>query len=142
MRELLFVYGTLRDPDLFRLVTGRPLSTFSPRPFALAGWRVAKLKSAPFPVLARVLEARAPGLVIGPLAPVSIERLKRYEGPEYVLAPLRYLGIGERLAIFLPCVPLEMTGDDWELEAWTAEHKPAALAAIRRNPWLRAGRKP
>jgi hypothetical protein len=142
MRHLLFVYGTLRDPDLFRLVVGRPLSVFSPRPLRLAGWRAAKLANVPFPVLMQAPQSHAAGLVLGPVDAGSLARLVRYEGPSYALRPLKRLCSQDMLHVFLPLAAPEARADDWRLEEWTALQKAETLSAIRRNPLLRTGRKP
>lgn len=56
----LFLYGTLRDADVFRAATGRPLAAFAVRRFELPGYRAARLAAAPFPVLVPAPAARAP----------------------------------------------------------------------------------
>jgi len=142
MRHLLFVYGTLRDPDLFRLVVGRPLAVFRPRPFRLAGWRAAKPARAPFPVLTQAPQSHAAGLILAPMDAGSLARLIRYEGPGYALRPLKRLSSHDLLHAFLPLGAPEAHADDWRLEEWTALHKAETLSAIRRNPLLRAARKP
>jgi hypothetical protein len=134
MQDQLFLYGTLRDRDLFHAVAGRPLAAFRVRAFRLAGYRAAELPLAPFPVLVRSPSRSAPGLAVAGLDRSSLARLIRYEGAGYALAPVKRLGDGSRLMAFLPRVPMEVLDEDWRIETWAADYKPAMLTLLRGLP--------
>jgi gamma-glutamylcyclotransferase (GGCT)/AIG2-like uncharacterized protein YtfP len=79
----LFLYGTLLDPDLLAVLTGRsvPLT-----PATLRGWRRVTLHDSRYPTL-----RRARGVVEGVVATVdrlALARLTAYEGPSYLLRPV------------------------------------------------------
>jgi gamma-glutamylcyclotransferase (GGCT)/AIG2-like uncharacterized protein YtfP len=79
----LFLYGTLRDPDLLASFAGRPVPI---TPATLRGWRRVAVLSSRYPTL-----RRARGVVEGVLATVdrrTLLRLAVYEGPSYRLMPV------------------------------------------------------
>mgnify|MGYP000045648540 CR=1 FL=1 len=74
----LFVYGTLRDPELVRRITGR---TFPTEPASLPGWRLvspAQSRSG-YPEIVPDPEGCVPGLLLHDLDPASLHRLDAYE---------------------------------------------------------------
>lgn len=141
MGDQLFLYGTLRDGDVFGAVTGRPHGAFSPRRLRLAGFRAAQLAAAPFPALVPAPGTGADGLALAGLDAATLARLARYEGPGYRLARLRRLGADSLLA-FLPVGGLEILAEDWRIAEWAAAHKAELLAALRRSRPIRRARKP
>ncbi|MET7640063.1 gamma-glutamylcyclotransferase family protein [Streptomyces sp. NPDC005438] len=75
----VFVYGTLRFPDVLRKLLGRvPESS----PAVLPGWRPAALDGRPYPGLVPA-EGEARGLLLRDLGPGEYRTLDEYEGPEY-----------------------------------------------------------
>jgi hypothetical protein len=135
----LFVYGTLRDPELFHAVAGRPLSAFSPRPLRLAGFRAARLAHAPFPALVRAEGASVAGLVLSGVDRGTLARLVRYEGPAYELRCVREHGA---LFAFVPRSDVELVAEDWRFEEWRRARKPAVLSALRACRPVRRVRQP
>jgi hypothetical protein len=135
----LFVYGTLRDPELFRAVAGRPLAAFSPRPLRLAGFRSARLAHAPFPALAAAAGASAAGLVLSGVDRGTLARLVRYEGPVYELRCVRERGA---LLAFVPRLDVEIAAEDWRFEEWRRTGKTAMLCALRASRPPRRVRQP
>ncbi|MDR7416513.1 MAG: gamma-glutamylcyclotransferase family protein [Armatimonadota bacterium] len=74
----LFVYGTLRDPELVRQLTGR---TFPTEPASLPGWRLlppGRSRSG-YPEIVPDLGGCVSGLVLHDVDPVSLRRLDAYE---------------------------------------------------------------
>ena len=79
--KLLFLYGSLLDPVLFRRVAGTPLAGL---PSLLPGWRRVAMTHGPYPTLRR----EAGAMVEGMLAQVdgrSFAKLCNYEGPRWRL---------------------------------------------------------
>jgi gamma-glutamylcyclotransferase (GGCT)/AIG2-like uncharacterized protein YtfP len=122
---MLFVYGTLRDPELLGAVLGRPaigLAATAP------GFAAVHYPGRTYPALVRRPGAAAPGLVLTDLSAFEMDLLDAFEGTEYRRAIIPVM-IGEELHeafTFLPAVAV--TGQHgWTLEAWQAEHKARAL---------------
>jgi gamma-glutamylcyclotransferase (GGCT)/AIG2-like uncharacterized protein YtfP len=79
----LFLYGTLRDPDLLARFAGRAVPTM---PATLHGWRRVGLRDSRYPTLRRARDE-----VDGVLAIVdrlALARIAAYEGPAYRLMPI------------------------------------------------------
>lgn len=79
----LFLYGTLLDPNLLAVFTGRAVSL---TPATLRGWRRVALGNSRYPTL-----RKARGDVEGALVTVNrpaLARLAVYEGPTYRLTPV------------------------------------------------------
>ena len=69
----------------------------------------------------------------------DVERLARYEGPRYRIAPLkvRIDGVMTTVAVFAPLEErFQPTSGDWNLVAWQRRYKRAFIARVK--PALRA----
>ena len=131
MPDLLFVYGTLRDPDLLSGVLARPLRADAMLPAAAPGFAALHYPGRIYPALVRAPGAAAPGLVLTDLTPFEHDLLDAFEGPEYRRGPVPVM-IAEELheaAAYLPAIAVPSTAAPWSLEAWQAAHKPRVLAA-------------
>ncbi|MBU8539833.1 gamma-glutamylcyclotransferase family protein [Falsiroseomonas tokyonensis] len=84
----LFLYGTLLDPAVLRLRSGRRFPRGAARPAVLRGWRRVGLRGAPWPTLIRARHHLVPGLLL-PLSGGPLRRLMAYEGAAYRLRPVR-----------------------------------------------------
>lgn len=74
----LFIYGTLRDPNVLTLVIGRPFP--GPRsPAVLHGFRKRKVEGFDFPVIAPSPDGRVDGILIEGLTDEDITALDGYE---------------------------------------------------------------
>jgi hypothetical protein len=142
MRDLLFVYGTLCDAEIFGAVTGRPFASFSVRPYRLAGFRAARSPSTPFPLLMSAGGASVSGLLIGRLDRTSLARLKYYEGSGYRLTRLRRLPEGRWVTAFVSVNRADALAADWRLADWQRLHKADFLPLLRRRLVLIGARKP
>jgi gamma-glutamylcyclotransferase (GGCT)/AIG2-like uncharacterized protein YtfP len=133
MASLLFVYGTLRDPDLLAGVLGRPLSGDAMLPAAAPGYAVLHYPGRVYPALVRTPGAAAKGLVLTDLSPFEHDVLDAFEGDEYRRQTIPVM-IGEELheaAAYLPAMAVPATAEPWTLEAWQATHKPNVLEGER-----------
>ena len=72
----LFFYGTLRDPDLLRLVLGRDAVLM---PADLPGYRAVWAEGESFPLLIGDAHARATGVLARDLGAEDVARLNFYE---------------------------------------------------------------
>ncbi|MGN2637065.1 gamma-glutamylcyclotransferase family protein [Nocardia takedensis] len=84
-QDTLFVYGTLRFPEVLRELIGRSPHTETAD---LAGWRVAALPGRIYPGLVPAPDAHAPGLLLTGLDPREWAVLDDFEDEEYELRRL------------------------------------------------------
>lgn len=131
MPEPLFVYGTLRDPDLLSGVLARPLSAAAMLPATAPGFAAVHYPGRIYPALRRVPGAAAPGLVLTDVSPFERDLLDAFEGAEYrrELIPVM---VGEELHeafCYLPAIAVPRDAAPWTLEAWQASHKLRVLAS-------------
>lgn len=127
---LLFVYGTLRDPDLLAAVLGRALAPGEALTAVAPGFRAAYYPNRIYPALLRAPGTAAEGLLLTGLSPFELDLLDRFEGDEYRrdIVPVM---IGEELHeanAYLPAISVA-GGDPWSLELWQAVHKADVLPA-------------
>ncbi|MEO3785975.1 gamma-glutamylcyclotransferase family protein [Actinocorallia sp. B10E7] len=110
----LFVYGTLRFPEVLDALLGR-VPELSPA--RAEGWRVAALPGRVYPGLVAA-GGVADGLLIRGLAPDELELLHAYEDVDYDVVELRLTGGGPALAYrWLR----EVLDEDWDLGWFTRE---------------------
>lgn len=133
MPGLLFVYGTLRDPDLLAGVLNRPLRADALLAAHAPGLAAVHYPNRIYPALVRVPGAAAPGLVLTDLTPFEHDLLDAFEGPEYRrgLVPVM---IGEELHeafAYLPAIEVLADAPPWTLEAWQMNHKRRVLVSER-----------
>lgn len=133
MAELLFVYGTLRDPDLLAGVLSRPLKAAAMLPATAPGFRAVHYPGRIYPALVRAPGATAEGLVLTDLSPFETDLLDAFEGTEYRRAIVPVM-IGEELHesfVYLPAIEIPADAPSWTLAAWQTTHKPRVLGAER-----------
>lgn len=129
-RRDLFVYGTLRFPEVLRALLGRVPGH---RPAAANGWRVAGLPGRVYPGLVPG-DGMAHGHLITGLTPNEWRTLDAFEGPQYELKRLALTQGGHAWAyVWTPVTEVEP--DDWSPEDFGKRHLPAYVercAAWRR----------
>lgn len=126
---MLFVYGTLRDPELLGGVLGRTA-------FGLAatapGFAAVHYPGRIYPALVRRPGAAAPGLALSDLTRFELDLLDAFEGAEYrrEIVPVM---IDEELHEAFAYLPAIVVRDqpDWTLDAWQRQHKARVLGAER-----------
>lgn len=126
----LFVYGTLRDPDVLAAVVGR--TRIAAVPATLAGYRTTVYPERTYPGLAPAPGTSAAGLLLTGLGTRDLALLDAFEAEEYRrVAVTVATADGDRTAeVYLPVVAIGPDAHDWTLEAWTAQFKAAMLADI------------
>jgi gamma-glutamylcyclotransferase (GGCT)/AIG2-like uncharacterized protein YtfP len=133
MPDLLFVYGTLRDPDLLAGVLNRPLRGDAMLAATAPGFAAVHYPKRTYPALVRRPGVAAPGLVLTDLTRFEHDLLDAFEGPEYRRALIPTM-IGEELHeafAYLPTIEVAADGLPWSLEAWQMNHKPRVLVSER-----------
>jgi gamma-glutamylcyclotransferase (GGCT)/AIG2-like uncharacterized protein YtfP len=83
--EGLFVYGTLRFPEVLRVLLGRVPEL---RPARVVGWRARALPGAVYPGLVADPQGEADGLLMTGLREAEWRLLDAYEGESYELRRL------------------------------------------------------
>jgi gamma-glutamylcyclotransferase (GGCT)/AIG2-like uncharacterized protein YtfP len=133
MAGLLFVYGTLRDPDLLAGVLARPLRADAMLAATAPGFRTVHYPNRIYPALVRAPGAAAEGLVLTDLTPFEADLLDAFEGAEYRRQVLPVM-IGEELHeafAYLPAIAVPPDAPPWTLEAWQTDHKRRVLVSER-----------
>jgi len=127
----LFVYGTLRDPDLFAAVLGRGVPAGRIHPARAPGFRAVAYPSRTYPALLRSPGVAAVGLLVLGLSPFERDLLDAYEGDEYRRSPIAAMLADEpelhEADAYLPAVTIPADAHDWSLSRWQAEHKRRAI---------------
>jgi gamma-glutamylcyclotransferase (GGCT)/AIG2-like uncharacterized protein YtfP len=130
MADLLFVYGTLRDPDLRSAVLGRRIEATAELPARAPGFATVHYPGRLYPALVRVPGGTAEGLVLTDLTPFEIDLLDAYEGEEYrrTLLPVMIDEQLHEVFAYLPAITVARDTAPWSLAAWQENHKPRVLA--------------
>jgi gamma-glutamylcyclotransferase (GGCT)/AIG2-like uncharacterized protein YtfP len=122
---MLFVYGTLRDPELLAGVLGRQTRAVE----AVApGFAAVHYPGRIYPALVRRPGSAAPGLVLTDLTPFEWDLLDAFEGAEYRRDMIAVM-IGQELHeafAYLPAVAVKAQ-PDWTLGGWQSAHKARVL---------------
>ena len=134
----LFFYGTMRDPDVRRMVFGERAAELTLRSALLHGFRPCSAKDGDYPVLVRRTAARSEGQLVDGLRYGDVLRLFHFEGPGYV--PSRQLAIesgGGRLDawVLLPDSRRLASAKGWRLRHWQLHRKPRILPRLQ--VWMR-----
>lgn len=127
----LFVYGTLRDPQLLAAVLDRRPRLERVHRARAPGFRAVAYPGRVYPALVRAPGTVADGLLLTDLSPFERDLLDAFEGAEYRRAPIAVL-VEEDLFeadAYLPAIAVSNAGEAWSLEHWQAMHKPRVLGA-------------
>jgi hypothetical protein len=125
----LFVYGTLRDPELLPRVLGRTLPPGTVPAAAAPGFQAVRYPGRAYPALVRMPGTAAPGLLLLALSAFERDLLDAYEGEEYRRTAIPVMVEGElhEADAYLPAVTVPASGEPWSLKRWQTEHKPGAI---------------
>lgn len=129
----LFVYGTLRDPDLLSGVLNRALSAAAMLPAVAPGLRAVHYPGRVYPALVRAPGAAAEGLVLTDLTPFEHDLLDAFEGEEYRrgLIPVILDEALHEVFAYLPAIAVPADAPPWTLADWQMKHKSKVLASER-----------
>ena len=133
MSDLLFAYGTLRDPDLLAGVLNRPLHADRMLPATAPGFAAVHYPRRIYPALVRAPGGAAEGLVLTDLSPFEKDLLDVFEGPEYrrdIIPVLITEELHEAYA-YLPTVAIPADATPWTLSSWQMNHKRRVLVSER-----------
>jgi len=125
----LFVYGTLRDPELMATVAGP--GPYDKADALLQDYRVVPLKDDVVPLIVRA-NGVAKGVVWSGLKPSQIKRLDAYEGAfGYKLAEIDVISDGDTKSVHAYMPPDTAVADagDWFLHDWHRHYQRASVLA-------------
>ena len=131
----LFVYGTLRDPDILASLLDRALSPHQATEAYAAGFAAVHYPGRVYPALVPAPEGAAPGLILSDLTPGELAILDAFEGDEYrrdAIAVHTASGMIDA-QVYLPVLPIPADAGPWTLHNWTLSHKPGLLEGERRT---------
>jgi hypothetical protein len=126
-----FFYGTLRDPDVRRLVIGPGVDRIAIAPAVLPGWRCVFLRGRVYPVLQADGSAETVGVLADGIDPRQVARLDRFETDEYRRGVARVRGACGKVAnahVYFAVRPGLASTTAWDLDAWQRRWKKALLA--------------
>jgi Gamma-glutamyl cyclotransferase, AIG2-like len=130
-----FFYGTLMDCDLLSLVLGRPVEQHPLKPALLRGYRRSALQGLRYPAILREPTAWVTGVILDRVREVDCDRLRRYEGADYVLKRGRAespVGSPQSVLYFEPRPgAFIVTGKPWSLALWRICVKPSELRRLK-----------
>lgn len=135
MATLLFLYGTLRDPDLLAGVLARPLNGDAMLAAHAPGFAAVHYPGRPYPALVRSPGGAAEGLVLTDLSTFERDLLNMFEGEEYRPSIIPVI-IGEELheaLAYLPAIAIPPDAGPWTLGNWQIRHKPNVLSSERQS---------
>jgi hypothetical protein len=128
--ERLFIFGSLMDVDLFRLVLDRDIPDLVIQPAIVAGFRRRRARGECYPILVPHPDGHVEGLVIEGLTLNDLDRLQYYETGDYRLEWFDVQCGDARLPahLFYATGRLEPSNDGWDLAAWQILDKPYFMA--------------
>ena len=145
----LFVYGTLRDPDVLNALLGRTLPASDCIDATAPGFHAVHYPQRVYPALMAAPERNAPGLLLHGLSATELAILDAFEGDEYRRATITVLAPSSMVDadVYLPVAAIPVDAEPWTLDNWTRLHKLTVLDGERRTAQalrerLSAARKP
>lgn len=129
MERPLFVYGTLRDPDLLTAVLGRALDRRNVLAATAPGWRAVHYPQRIYPALVRAPGGAATGLLLIGVTPFERDVLDAFEGAEYRrgIVPVIVEEELHEADAYLPAIAIRADAPGWALAGWQARHKQRVL---------------
>lgn len=127
---MLFIYGTLQDPDILAAALGRQVEAQALQPASAPNYRAVVFPGRVYPALVAATGATAPGHVLHALNEADMAALDGFEGEEYRRQTITVLVAGQPAAAqtYLPVAAVDPAGPAWSLSDWTARHKAEVLA--------------
>ena len=129
----LFVYGTMRDPEVLSLVLGRPEGAVEREGAWLQGARLARVSDETYPMLVSDPGASVEGELLVGLSGADRARIRFFEGDEYAVDEAR---IRTHSAATVAAELFVLTGtanaaEPWSLETWQRDHRAGFLPMAR-----------
>lgn len=126
----LFLYGTLRDPDILAAVLGRRVAENELVAATARDHAAVYFPGQLYPALVQRTGGAAPGLLLTHATPDDLAALDAFEGDEYRRGPVHAMTAAGLVAaeVYWPAIVIAPSALEWTLERWMSEHKPLVLA--------------
>jgi hypothetical protein len=137
-RVTFFFYGTLMDAAICARVTGMAVTAAKLRPATLDGYRRVRVAEQHYPAIVPAPGSRVTGCLLRNAPPEAQRRLALYEDDTYEAKWLRVSGVGgiKTTALAFVAGPrMQLTGEEWDYEAWRRRHRRPFLLGLDR--WVR-----
>ena len=138
---LLFVYGSLRDPEVRTAVIGRDLPIHDVSAAWLDGHRLFRIHGRSYPMIVADPRGTVEGQLLTNLSRNEFRLLDAFEGSEYRRCPVsvrdatgRHIGA----QLYQPLRGLKRDRRPWSLNEWSSRERRAMLARAR--IWRQCGR--
>jgi gamma-glutamylcyclotransferase (GGCT)/AIG2-like uncharacterized protein YtfP len=122
----LFVYGSLRCPEVLEVLLGRVPQG---RPATATGWRAAKLMHQIYPGLTPA-EGTAEGIVISDLSEAEWQMLNTFEDPIYDLRRLE-LSNADSAWAYVCSDGTPVSDDNWDIDQFISTQMEAYVTRCR-----------
>ncbi len=131
-----FLFGTLSDPELRKIVIGRDVCPHHEQKGTLLGYRPVRLQCCVQPGLIKSAQGTAEGLLVKNLSPDEAARLSHYEGERYGVKRLEIMlhDFRNPAWVFQSNPKLEVKSGNWSLEHWQSRYKKRSL--IIAEKWM------
>lgn len=125
----LFLYGTLRDPDILAAVLGRTVSAGELVAATAPGCASVYFPGRLYPALVLRAGSTAPGLLLTHASADDMAALDAFEGDEYRRGPVQAATATGSVAaeVYWPAITVDTSAADWTLDRWMREHKSHVL---------------
>lgn len=126
----LFLYGTLRDPDILAAVLGRTVPGHHLVAATAPGCAAVYYPDQLYPALVKRTGSVASGLLLTDATADDMGALDAFEGDEYRRGSVNAITVVGSVAaeVYWPTITIGSSARDWTLENWIREHKPQVLA--------------
>lgn len=126
----LFLYGTLRDPDILAAVLGRIVSADEMVAATAPDCAAVYFPDQLYPALVSRAGTAAPGLLLARATTHDFLALDAFEGDQYRRGAVQVVTATGAVAAqaYWPAIIVASGTPQWTLERWIAEHKPVVLA--------------
>ena len=126
---MLFVYGTLQDPDILAAVLGRRLDPSAFKTARAPDFGVLYYPHRVYPALVVAPGRFAIGMIVDGLDDLDMAVLDAFEGDEYRRSAIGVVieGRAVNAEAYLPVIDIDTDGPAWSLQDWTTRHKSAVV---------------
>jgi gamma-glutamylcyclotransferase (GGCT)/AIG2-like uncharacterized protein YtfP len=129
--DVIFIYGTLTDPDVLACVLNRRVAAEEMELAVLRNAKRVRAADATYPVVVSALGHAVSGWIIRSISARDLVRLNHFEAGEYQAErrPV-HLEDGDLRSAWLYVALAAFTATDqpWDLATWQRQHKAAFLA--------------
>jgi len=135
MKIDFFFYGTLRDPEVRRIVLGPGATGLSLETARLPGFRCGPIEDGRFPGIVAEEGAEAVGVLARRVSLEAAARTSYFEGDGFhydiALKDIRLEGGPGAAWVYIPTDALPVEGGKWVIDEWAARWRGEFLASSR-----------